>query len=251
MVCAAWLLLCATSAQIVRCTGTRKAAFCPAPLGCARRVRVCERGVAAVEGRSGTDGHGLHQACQMPWDWYNKTLQASPILVKMTTTASLGSLSDIIAQILEGGPFAPSRHCAIILVNALYIAPLVSFFFDTNERLVGGKLNMPADTWRGTFMRLAIDQLVYSPLFILGFFWVYGLTEALLSYHFWSGGAVDYGLIRKHVSAEYGSMLVSNWQVWIVPQLINFRFVPPIFRLPFSSLIALIWGVVQSIIANR
>ena len=47
------------------------------------------------------------------------------------------------------------------------------------------------------------------------------------------------------------AMLLANWRLWVLPQLVNFRLVPPALRLPFGSLVALVWGVIQSIIVNR
>ena len=34
-------------------------------------------------------------------------------------------------------------------------------------------------------------------------------------------------------------------------QMINFGLMPPKLRVPFASLVALVWNVVQSLIANR
>ena len=174
------------------------------------------------------------------------------MLTKMATAAGLGSLSDIIAQLLEGqASFVVPRFFALAFVNTFYITPLLSVFYAVNEWVAGDVLRLPAETWRGACVRLAVDQLLFAPACILGFFWVYGLAEARIASPLGGGGAHVYAAIATKLRVEYRAMLISNWQVWILPQLINFRLMPPALRLPFGSLVALVWGVIQSLIANR
>ncbi|KAL1500095.1 hypothetical protein AB1Y20_012769 [Prymnesium parvum] len=194
----------------------------------------------------------LDAALARLWRRYTSALDAAPMRVRMATAAVLGSLSDAIAQGLEGGQFALARHLALILVNVVYITPLLSLFYAANEWLVGEKLGLPASGWRGTGVRLAVDQLLYAPLCIYGFFWAYGLSEAVCGRLPSLGGLpAQVPLIRAQIQREYRAMLLSNWQLWVLPQLVNFRWMPPRLRLPFGSLVALLWGVIQSIIANR
>ena len=210
------------------------------------RAWVVLRGGAADGQQHG--GYAL-SVCGRQWARYTQALDGSPMLTKMATAAVLGGVGDLIAQALEGGAaIALPRFFALAIVNIVYITPLLTIFYAANERLVGDVLRLTAESWRGACVRLAVDQLIFSPLCIAGFFYAYGLTEGLLS------GADGRGLrfaICAKLQVEFRPMLISNYKVWVVPQLLNFRLVPPALRLPFASVVALIWGVVQSVIANR
>merc|ERR1712217_94166 len=181
--------------------------------------------------------NGVRAWSNRQWDRYNRALYASPLLVQAITAAVLGGMSDIIAQVLEGASaFVLARFVALALVNIVYITPLLALFYAANEWLVGEALQMPADSWRGTCLRLGIDQLLFAPICIAGFFWAYGLTEGALSCVV-EGRPLECAVLRDGIgtklSVEYRAMVISNWQVWILPQLINFRLIPPALRLPF------------------
>jgi len=190
------------------------------------------------------------------WDRYMLALEAHPMPTKMATAAVLASAGDLIAQRLEKlSAFALGRLLALVAVNVLYITPLLSLLYFVNEWLVGGKLRKPAGTWVGTGLRLAFDQLVNAPLCVFGFFWAFGLANAIAAA---ATTGVPLPLAGELASAtwsklnvEYVAMMVSNWKIWVAPQIINFALMPPALRVPFASLVALVWNVVQSLIANR
>lgn len=176
---------------------------------------------------------------------------------KAATAAVLSGLSDVIAQLIEGTAIpslAPGRCVALILVNIFYITPLLSAMYDANEWLAADVLQLPADTWRGSVVRLSVDQLLYAPPVIYGFFWAYGMAEAIVAWVL-GGTPLIWSAIRaklwSQIALEYRGMLVSNWKLWVAPQLLSFRLLPPALRLPFGSLVAFGWGVIQSLIINR
>ena len=51
--------------------------------------------------------------------------------------------------------------------------------------------------------------------------------------------------------ADYVTTIISNWKVWVLPQLFNFAVVPVNLRVGFANVIGLVWTVILSIIANR
>ena len=57
--------------------------------------------------------------------------------------------------------------------------------------------------------------------------------------------------IAAKLRAEYVLTIVSNWKVWVLPQLLNFAIVPVNLRVPFANLVGLVWTVILSILANR
>lgn len=46
----------------------------------------------------------------------------------------------------------------------------------------------------------------------------------------------------------YAEALVANWQVWPLVQLINFRFVPLKYRVPFVSSCGVVWTIYLSLL---
>ena len=107
----------------------------------------------------------------------------------------------------------------------------------------------------GTLFRLAFDQLINAPICIFGFFWAFAatdLTAAVLK------GSLGAGLMANighatwvKIKADYWTTVISNWKVWIAPQLINFAVMPVPLRVPFANVVAVVWNVILSIIANR
>ena len=58
------------------------------------------------------------------------------------------------------------------------------------------------------------------------------------------------GAVGTQLRSSYLSTVVSNWKIWVLPQLVNFAFVPVFARVAFANAIALVWNVVLSVIAN-
>ena len=74
----------------------------------------------------------------------------------------------------------------------------------------------------------------------------FGIVNALAT-----GTSFSFAATMAEANSKFWPLLVDNWKIWVVPQLINFRFVPPSGRVAFASAVALVWSVVQSIAANK
>jgi len=46
----------------------------------------------------------------------------------------------------------------------------------------------------------------------------------------------------------YQTALISNWKVWPAAQFINFRYIPPAYRVPFSQTCGVFWTLYLSIL---
>lgn len=46
------------------------------------------------------------------------------------------------------------------------------------------------------------------------------------------------GSISTQLRSSYVTTLISNWKVWVLPQLINFAFIPPFARVAFANAVA-------------
>jgi len=195
---------------------------------------------------------GIGAGLESLWARYNKANQEHPWATKMTTSAVLASVGDVIAQCLEGASsLAIKRLLSLAIVNVLYIVPLLSVLYAFNEKVCTKFVGSERGTWKSTGTMLTFDQCFIAPIAIFGFFWAYGFVTSL----FGVLGAPSLGALFSTTVAEiktkYISTLVANWKVWVLPQILNFGVVPPAFRVSFANCVALLWNIILSIIANK
>mmetsp|Transcript_40838 Transcript_40838/g.135242 ORF Transcript_40838/g.135242 Transcript_40838/m.135242 type:complete len:264 (-) Transcript_40838:2375-3166(-) len=222
--------------------------------GLVHRVPRCP--IAALRGGSASaaeDGGG--GIVQSQWARYMRALDDNPLRTKMATGAVLAATGDLIAQLLEGSTsFALRRLLNLVAVNVLYVTPFLCATYAANEWAVGSKLRLGAGSTAGTAARLIFDQFVNAPIVVLGFFCSFGLVSALSAAAFagepFSLAALVSSVVIK-LQNEYVGTMISNWKIWIPPQLVNFALMPPPLRVPFASLVALVWNVVLALVANR
>lgn len=186
------------------------------------------------------------------WSRYLDALEKKPMKTKMLTSAFLAGTGDIIAQAIESaGPFALRRFFTLIAVQVLYIVPILTAFYAANERLTG-RLKMK-DGWGKTGVALAFDQLINAPIVVAGFFCAFQLATAI-SDTIATGAPFALGVVyqacARQLRSSYLSTVVTNWKVWVLPQLFNFAVVPPYGRVAFANLVGLVWSVILSVIAN-
>ncbi|GAA5907140.1 Mpv17/PMP22 family protein [Sporobolomyces salmoneus] len=78
--------------------------------------------------------------------------------------------------------------------------------------------------------RVAADQLGMAPISLLIFLFSMSLLEGL------NGEET-----QEKIKNNYWPILFVNWQVWPILQLINFRYVPLRYRVPFGSILGILW----------
>ena len=61
----------------------------------------------------------------------------------------------------------------------------------------------------------------------------------------------DAAHIRRKYSDMFKPALITNWQVWPLAQVINFRFMPLAYRVPFQSSCGVFWTLYLSILNSR
>lgn len=189
------------------------------------------------------------------WSRYLQALEENPMPTKMATAAFLSGTGDVIAQGMGGASsFALRRFLTLVAVNVLYIVPILTGFYAVNEWIVN-KLEMK-DGWQKTGVQLAFDQLINAPIVIAGFFTTFQVATAVAE-ALCTGFATMPSLsgiaqsVGAQLRAEYVSTVISNWKIWVLPQLVNFALVPPYARVAFANAIALVWNVVLSVVANK
>ena len=84
--------------------------------------------------------------------------------------------------------------------------------------------------------RVAMDQLIFAPVGLSCFFTFMTVTEG--------GGRKEVATKFQHL---YLPTLRANFILWPAVQLINFRFMPLQFQIPFVSLIGIAWTAYLSL----
>lgn len=109
---------------------------------------------------------------------------------------------------------------------------------------------------RRRFVKLALDQLCFTPVNNAVFFSVMSLAKLFL--HTANSdedsppltAASCIRAIRQKLESQYWSTLLANWSVWPIFNYLNFRFVSPPHRVLYTSAVALLWNTYLSSAAN-
>ncbi|EPQ31022.1 uncharacterized protein PFL1_01211 [Pseudozyma flocculosa PF-1] len=87
--------------------------------------------------------------------------------------------------------------------------------------------------------RVATDQILFAPFGLVMFVGSMGLMER---------GTIQG--TKDKFSEMYASALLANWQVWPLVQLVNFRYMPLKYRVPFTSTVGILWTIGLSLLSQ-
>ena len=99
-----------------------------------------------------------------------------------------------------------------MVFGGLVAGPLLSRWYGVLNRKV-----VLANSFAGLCARVALDQLVFTPVFISVFFTGMGLMEGK-----------NLGELREKLAETFQGTLVANWKLWIPFQFVNFYVTPPV-----------------------
>ncbi|KAF5337338.1 hypothetical protein D9611_003231 [Ephemerocybe angulata] len=122
--------------------------------------------------------------------------------------------------------------------------PLHSFKGVTRRPNAAGGLVRPEAPPKVSFpalaKRVAADQLFMAPIGIVLFIGSMGMME---------------GRSRSQIKQKYrdlfGDALLANWKVWPLAQMVNFRYVPLPYRVPFNQCCGVLWTLYLSMLNSR
>ncbi|KAL0318696.1 UNVERIFIED_CONTAM: GEM-like protein 6 [Sesamum angustifolium] len=137
-----------------------------------------------------------------------------PVMTKAVTSALLTLVGDVICQlVIDQVPSLDlKRTFTFTLLGLVLVGPTLHFWYLYLSNLV------TAPGASGAFLRLFLDQFLFSPIFIGTF------LSALVTLE---GRPSD---VIPKLKQEWFSSVVANWQLWIPFQFLNFRFVPQQFQ---------------------
>jgi protein Mpv17 len=178
---------------------------------------------------------------------YQRSFETHPHTTLAITGGLFNALGDFVAQISQSLYLRhDNQHRDYDLIRTLRF-----FCFGFTFTPFIGRWNVflekmfPLRTTKGTgkvslkalSKRVACDQLVMAPFGLGIFIGSMGIMEGR-----------DARRIYQKFDALYKPALLTNWQVWPMAQLINFRYMPLPYRVPFQSTCGVFWTLYLSII---
>ncbi|CAL5356757.1 unnamed protein product [Camellia sinensis] len=186
-----------------------------------------------VSGDGGSSGGGRSDWSLL--SWYLTLLEKHPVLTKAVTSAFLTFIGDLICQVMidQVPSLDLKRTFLFTLLGLVLVGPTLHFWYLSLSKLV----TLPGAS--GAFLRLLLDQFLFSPLFIGLFLSTLVTLEGRPSQ------------VVPKLQQEWFSAVLANWQLWIPFQFLNFRFVPQQFQVLAANVIALVWNVILSYKAHK
>lgn len=170
------------------------------------------------------------------WAAYNRALTAQPLLVKAATSFVGFTVGDILAQkfINPDDEYDIKRTLRLGSFGALIHGPTGHFFYGFLDK------QLPGTAATTVVSKVAIDQLIWNPIFGVMFFSYLGLAE---------GKTVDQ--IQTKIKNDLQTAVMGSWAVWIPAHTINFKYVPSSQRLLYINSIQIGYNVFLSFLGNK
>ncbi|KAK9811885.1 hypothetical protein WJX72_011789 [[Myrmecia] bisecta] len=170
------------------------------------------------------------------WSAYNRRLATHPVPTKSLTCLVGSFLGDVLAQVLSGSTFDPSRTLKMSVFAFAWGGPSGHYWNLFLDRVI-----MPhrPHSMAAVVAKMAVDQLLFCPLGTCIFFSYLKLVE----------GRPD--LIVSFIQEKLVKTLLANYALWPAAVLIGFRFVPTDLRILYGNCIGVVWGAYVSFLAHQ
>lgn len=168
--------------------------------------------------------------------WYTTLLGKHPFATQALTTGALFLAGDVIAQTLvERTQYKAERSLRLVFFGTCIAGPaMVLWYRFLAKNIVNQSPN------RNTLVRVACDQLLFSPVFLGLFF---------LNSELWQGHSAEQ--VQVKFENQYVNTLIGNWGLWPFVQMINFRLVPLNHQALLVNTVGLGWNTYLSYVASR
>ncbi|KAJ2784009.1 hypothetical protein GGI18_003465 [Coemansia linderi] len=128
-----------------------------------------------------------------------------------------------------GVAFSPVSYRWHAFLNARF--PLGNIVAGSSKQIAAPPSKMPlSHSTRAVLKRLVVDQTLFAPIATFSFVGGMGVMEGL--------GPVE---LAERFRIQYLAVLMAGYALWPAAQLINFSIVPLAYRVPFSSVVGLMW----------
>ncbi|KAH8120642.1 hypothetical protein DFH11DRAFT_1500048 [Phellopilus nigrolimitatus] len=184
---------------------------------------------------------------------YQQSFDARPYTTLALTNGALSAVGDAVAQgaqILvrdaheDARRYDPQRTLRFFTFG-FAMGPLIGRWNKFLEHRFPLRALAPTTVGPGAFSplaagRVAADQLLAAPLGLAAFLGAMGAMEGRGARH-----------IRRKFADLFPDALRANWQVWPLAQVVNFRYMPLAYRVPFQSSAGIFWNLYLSLLNAR
>lgn len=185
------------------------------------------RAAAGGPGDNSSGSRGL-------WGKYLDLLESSPMLTRCVTCAVLNGVGDMFSQLLvEQQAFDAKRCATFTILGLVFVGPVLTTWYGVLAKIV------TAPGTAGVLASVAIDQLLFAPLFIATFMSVLTTIE---------GQPQN---IMPKLKQDLVDAVKVNWMLWVPAQYVNFQFVPPNLRVLAVNVVALVWNCYMSFQSHK
>lgn len=177
---------------------------------------------------------------------YQHAYHTHPNYTLAVTGGTLNALGDIVAQISQNifvkdheprPGWDPARTLRFFCFGSS-MSPLLgrwNLFLERRFPLRAWRIQ--PISFRALSKRVAADQLIMAPIGLMMFIGSMGVMECRSP-----------SQIHEKYTDMFTPALLTNWKVWPIAQMINFRYMPLPYRIPFQSACGVFWTLYLSIL---
>jgi protein Mpv17 len=169
------------------------------------------------------------------WAAYNEALDTNPLTAKACTSLVGWFLGDLLAQlfIVKAG-LDVKRLITLSAFGFLYHGPSGHYFYNWLDSKVQGTDGVAVAT------KVAIDQVIWCPLFMTVFFTYLGLCAG-----------DSFGTIGNKIKNDLFTACQGSWKVWPFVHAVNFKFISTKHRLVFINAIQIAFNMFLSLLGAK
>jgi len=175
---------------------------------------------------------------------YIRMLDKKPLITQIMTVGLITATGDILSQCLEARVAGTSlilnwaRLSAFAISGAFFVGPYVHTWYGVLWKL--GRWQEQkyglSRSWQ-VMTQTIVDQTVGVAVFFPVYFYVFEAVEAALGLR-----VPNFSYATEKIRTELLSLLVTQYKVWPLTNIINFAFVPKNLRVLVSSIVSVFWN---------
>lgn len=159
--------------------------------------------------------------------FYLEQLFNNPVRTKSITSCVLATSANLASQRLSGQKeIKLNTLCAYGGFGLLFGGPVPHYFYLMLEKLVS------KDVKFRQYLIFLMERLTFAPLY-----------QFLSLYFLARFEGHNHGYAIKNVDKLYWPLLKENWKWLSIATFINFKFVPPMFRVLMMNLVSFFWVI--------
>uniref|UniRef100_A0A0B7BLR0 Mitochondrial inner membrane protein Mpv17 n=1 Tax=Arion vulgaris TaxID=1028688 RepID=A0A0B7BLR0_9EUPU len=166
------------------------------------------------------------------WKIYQHALEKFPLPTMSCTTGILMATGDCVSQLVierkQLVEYSGVRTGRFFVIGFCVFGPVLRGWYLTLDKLYTGKKF-------SALKMMATDQLCMSPILVGTFLTCMGVLRM-----------DDFKTIKERLKRDYTTILINNYKIWPLAQMINFYFMPLRHRVLYGNVVALGWNIYLS-----